>query len=226
MFTGIIQALGAVQALSPTRVAVRCSATALTQSLELGDSVAVDGICLTVVEILSDGFVAGVSPETLGRTTLRDTTLEHPSRAMVNLEAALRVGSKLGGHFVSGHVDGVGHLRERQSTADSWLLSFEAPPSVARYIVPKGSVAVNGVSLTVADCNSEGSLFSVAVIPHSFAETNLSQLAPGAAVNLEADLLGKYVEKFLGLGQSTQNGGRTVTRQPVTAAFLSEHGFL
>ncbi len=228
MFTGIIQALGSVQTLGPTRLAVRCADAELVRSLALGDSIAVDGVCLTVVEILGDGFLAGVSPETLGRTTLRQTTLEQPGQGWVNLETSLRVGGKLGGHFVSGHVDGVGYLRERQQTADSWLLGFEAPALVATYIIPKGSVAVNGVSLTVADCNAEGSRFRVAVIPHSFAETNLSHLELGARVNLEGDLLGKYVEKFLSLGQPSWRSQRPQTgpEQPVTAAFLAEHGFL
>lgn len=198
----------------------------------IGDSIAVDGVCLTVEEILSQGFSVAVSPETLQRTTLGH---QATTEALVNLEASLRVGSKLGGHFVTGHIDGVGCLQALVPTADSWEMSVTAPAAIARYIIPKGSIAVNGISLTVADCNPEGTWFKVAVIPHSFEITNLQYLQPGSSVNLEADLLGKYVEKFLRLGDSTpeefspaqlQEKPGEVASQGITPEFLAEHGFV
>ncbi len=206
----------------------------ILQDLALGDSVAVDGVCLTVTEILSTGFVAAVSPETLDRTVLGHYSPDHP----VNLEPSLRVGSKLGGHFVTGHIDGVGYLETAVQTANAWEISFQvSDPRVSRYIVPKGSIAVNGISLTVADCNSSGSWFKVAVIPHTYYETNLQTLEPGSPVNLEGDVLGKYVEKFLRLSHPSAaiaedsldvNPSESLLHTPgsVSAAFLAEHGYL
>lgn len=223
MFTGLIQGLGTAQSLSPDRLQVTClpatAATILT-GLALGDSVAVDGVCLTVVEILPQGFIAVISPETRDRSTLSQI-----AHHLVNLETSLRVGGKLGGHFVTGHVDGIGHLESAVETSTSWELTFNAPPAVARYILSKGSIAVNGISLTVAHCNPEGTQFTVAVIPHSYSETNLKDLHPGSPVNLEGDLLGKYVEKFLRQGQL--NGGDRWQSSPdqLTPTFLAEHGY-
>jgi len=228
MFTGLIQALGSLER-SADQLHITCTgdtAHLIVTDLAIGDSVAVDGMCLTVTEILPQGFVATASPETLHRTTLGETL----QQAWVNLESSLRVGSKLGGHFVTGHVDGVGHLQAVEQTAASWELSFAVTEGrIARYIVPKGSVAVNGVSLTVADCNDDGSWFKVAVIPHSYATTNLRFLEVGSLVNLEGDILGKYVEKFLRLGNPTTespviNGKASHT--DVTLSFLAEHGYV
>lgn len=226
MFTGLIQGLGTLQPLSLDRVQITClpgTASFIVPELALGDSVAVDGVCLTVVEILPQGFIAVVSPETRDRSTLHQA-----NHQIVNLEPSLRVGSKLGGHFVTGHVDGIGHLEAAVETSTSWELTFTAPAAVARYILSKGSIAVNGISLTVADCNPEGTRFTVAVIPHSYQETNLQYLQPGSPVNLEGDLLGKYVEKFL--RQRTTSGGDRAHPAPspdaLTPAFLLEHGYL
>jgi riboflavin synthase len=235
VFTGLIQALGTINYLGSQQLQVLCApagSSVILQDLALGDSVAVDGVCLTVVEILQQGFVATASPETLRRTTLGHQQL---SNAFVNLETSLRVGSKLGGHFVTGHVDGTGCLQESVQTATSWEMSFTVPAGqIAHYIVPKGSIAVNGVSLTVADCDRAGSWFKVAVIPHSFAETNLQYLKPGSLVNLEGDILGKYVEKFLGFGSNQSSAEMPALESPTTdngwdeisPAFLAEHGFL
>lgn len=223
MFTGLIQGLGTLQSLSPDRLQITClpaATRAILPELALGDSVAVDGVCLTVVDILPQGFVAVVSPETRDRSTL-----SHADHRCVNLEASLRVGSKLGGHFVTGHVDGIGQLEAAVETATSWELTFGAPPTVARYILSKGSVAINGISLTVARCNPAGTQFTVAVIPHSYSETNLQYLQPGSPVNLEGDILGKYVEKFLRHG-SENAGDRAVAPDGLTPAFLMEHGYL
>lgn len=187
------------------------------QDLAYGDSVAVDGVCLTVEEILKDGFIASASPETLRRTTLGT---EQAQQGYVNLETSLRVGGKVGGHFVMGHVDGVGQLLGLEVTATSWEMTFTAPEAIARYIVPKGSITVNGISLTVAAYEPELSQFTVAVIPLTYAETNLRYLIPGSLVNLEGDILGKYVEKFL------QPGHRHTNNTDISPSFLVEHGYM
>lgn len=194
--------------------------------LAIGDSVAVDGVCLTVEEILPQGFVAAASPETLCRTTLGQI---QRTAGYVNLETSLRVGSKLGGHFVTGHVDGIGCLQESVQTDKSWEMSFTAPlHQIGRYIIPKGSIAVNGVSLTVADCHPTGSWFKVAVIPHTYAQTNLVYLQTGSLVNLEGDILGKYVEKFL--SPKSPSSAVDELMEPsfseLSPAFLAEHGYL
>lgn len=227
MFTGLIQGQGTLQILSEDQVKItgdRQTAARLFSDLELGDSVAVDGICLTVSELVPDGFIADVSPETLRRTTLGQ------SHAQVNLELSLRVGSKLGGHFVTGHVDGQGYLDTAVKTQTAWEMRFSVPDSrVSRYIVPKGSISVNGISLTVADCDPSGSWFTVAVIPVTYADTNLSQLQPGSPVNLEGDVLGKYVEKFLRLGngaaQEPVTGFEEWVQADISPSFLAEHGY-
>lgn len=231
MFTGLIQAIGTLRSLSENQAQVTGGQAALEpilHGLELGDSVAVDGVCLTVTQLLPSGFVAAISPETLGRTTLG----QEASSTLVNLEPSLQVGSKLGGHFVTGHIDGVGYLETAVQTENAWEMSFQVPdPRVSRYIVPKGSIAVNGVSLTVAECNAIGSWFKVAVIPLTYAETNLQYLQPGSPVNLEGDVLGKYVEKFLRLGMQTNEAAIADLETSlqmgtdVTAGFLAEHGY-
>jgi len=223
MFTGLVQGTGRLQTLAPDKVQITCAprlAGLMLADLALGDSVAVDGVCLTVESILPQGFIAVVSPETRDRSTLG--TAEN---RLVNLETSLRVGSKVGGHFVTGHVDGMGHLASAVQTSTSWELAFTAPAAVARYILVKGSVAVNGISLTVAHCNQDGSYFTVAVIPHTYAETNLHQLQPGNPVNLEGDLLGKYVEKFLCLGPVDSIHSPDLAIADLTPAFLAEHGY-
>ena len=217
MFTGLIQSLGTIQFQSSDRISITCdqhTADLILEDLAIGDSVAVDGICLTVEEILTQGFLATASPETLSRTRLGQGKLEYNN---VNLETSLRVGSKLGGHFVTGHIDGVGSLQTVEQTANSWEISFIAPQSVARYIVPKGSITVNGISLTIAESNPDGTCFKVAVIPHTYAHTNLYLLKNGSQVNLEADILGKYVEKLLNFSKSPQT---------ITPEFLIENGYL
>jgi len=239
MFTGLITALGTIQSLSGYRFQIQVQSgkiAAILADLALGDSIAVDGICLTVTEVLPKGFTATASPETLNRTTLGQLT----GTAQVNLEPSLRVGSKLGGHFVTGHVDGQGYLEQATQTADAWEMRFGVPDRrVARYIIPKGSIAVNGVSLTVADCEPSGGWFTVAVIPVTYGETNLQHLVPGQPVNLEGDVLGKYVEKFLGLAHGYGSADLAIAHsssQPwvpdspapepgLTSAFLAEHGY-
>jgi riboflavin synthase len=229
MFTGLVQSLGNLRLLTDDRLEILCSSSdpaLILTDLTIGDSVAVDGACLTVEEILPQGFIVTVSPETIDRTTIgqRDRTSTH-----ANLETSLRMGSKIGGHFVTGHIDGIGKLVSSRPTATSWEMRFAAPESltaqwssyVSRYLVSKGSIAVNGVSLTIADCDLGGKWFTVAVIPHTYAHTNLSQLQLGEWVNLEADILGKYVEKLMIL---PQHNGAT-KRELITPDFLAANGY-
>jgi riboflavin synthase len=228
VFTGLIQALGTIRPLGGDRFELSCrtNAEAILVDLAIGDSVAVDGICLTVEEVLPQGFVATASDETLYRTTLGQPDSAAP---YVNLETSVRVGSKLGGHFVTGHIDGIGCLQDSQQTPNSWEMCFTAPAAqndlwqrqIARYLIPKGSIAVNGVSLTIADCDPNGTWFKAAVIPHSYAQTNLSYLEVGSWVNLESDILGKYVAKILG-HQNSPSG----YLDGISPAFLAEHGYI
>lgn len=223
MFTGLIQGLGSIQTTTSDRLLIKTDAPLILTDLAIGDSVAVDGICLTVETLLKDGFTATASPETLNRTTLNQ--YQQNQADYVNLETSLRVGSKLGGHFVSGHVDGVGCLVESLPTEKAWEMIFSAPANledqwhefIARYLVQKGSIAVNGISLTVAECDAQGTWFKAAVIPHTYSETNLTYLKPGDWVNLECDILGKYVEKLLNYPHASNSS--------ITLEFLSEHGY-
>lgn len=226
VFTGLVQALGTIRLQDRYHLSVSCDHSPLLTGLAIGDSVAVDGACLTVETLLEQGFIVTVSPETLERTTLSQKS---QTGARVNLEPALRVGDRLGGHFVTGHVDGLGALKAIDSSGSSWQLWFESPMAVAPYLVPKGSIAVNGISLTVAECDSAGNWFSIAVIPHSFAQTNLQDLQVRDAVNLEADLLGKYAAKLLQhrwapLATSAQELNLPDIPE-ITSEYLAEHGF-
>ena len=187
MFTGIVVEQGEVVE-PPPRLVLRAPDTAA--DAVLGDSVAIDGCCLTVVAIAADLLSFDAVPETLRRTTLGGL---HPG-APVNLEPALRAGERMGGHVVQGHVDGVGSLVSAVPEGDAVNMTFRAPEGVLRYVIEKGSIGVNGVSLTVTAYDDE--TFSVSVIPHTRAVTNLGRLAVGDEVNLEADLFGKYVERL------------------------------
>ena len=221
MFTGLVQAVGQLQLLSDAVRVVwpqRHSALQLAD-LSLGDSVAVDGVCLTVRRFCSDGFEADVSPETLRRSTLGERAR---SGGRVNLEPALRLADRLGGHLVSGHVDGLGQVAGIEQAGSAWDLRIAwNDPAMGRYICEKGSIAVNGISLTVAECSANGSEFALAVIPHTWEETTLQELRCGDAVNLEADLLAKYVERLLGQGDQ----GMAAPNQELSASWLAEHGW-
>ena len=188
MFTGIVIEQGVV-AEPPPRLRLR--APGIAADAAIGDSVAVDGCCLTITEI--DGVVLAFDavPETLSRTSLG--TLDHGSR--VNLEPALRAGDALGGHYVQGHVDGVGTVRSVEPEGDGKRIWFDLPEPLLRYAVEKGSVAIQGTSLTVAAVDDAG--VAVALIPHTLEETTLGALAAGAKVNVESDVLAKYVERLL-----------------------------
>jgi riboflavin synthase len=221
VFTGLIQALGTIKPLGGDSWQITCVSKLsenIIKDLAYGDSVAVDGVCLTVEDILPQGFTASASGETLKRSTLG----QQEDTKYVNLETSLRVGSKVGGHFVMGHVDGIGRLVSVEETTNSWEMTFLAPEAIDQYIVPKGSIAINGISLTVAEYQPNLMQFKVAVIPVTYADTNLRYLRPGSWVNLEGDILGKYVEKFL------SSGGRLSSHQEenITDAFLAENGYL
>jgi len=226
VFTGIIQALGTMRPLGGDSWQISCpssSWSAIMQDLAYGDSVAVDGVCLTVEDVTKDGFIATASPETLRRTILREVANQ---QRYVNLETSLRVGSKVGGHFVMGHVDGIGKLISAEQTATSWEMTFSASHTIERYIVPKGSIAINGISLTVAEYEPEICQFKVAVIPVTYTETNLRDLIPGSLVNLEGDILGKYVEKFIYFGKENNSVSSGSTQNEITPTFLAENGYL
>ncbi len=214
MFTGLIQSLGTLTWLTPSQLQIECPSWGTR--IEIGDSIAVDGLCLTVTEVLPDGFRADVSPETLNRSILG----KQRSGSRVNLEASLRVGDKIGGHFVSGHIDGVGQFLAQQASDQSWILTFCVSENIGRYLVEKGSVAINGVSLTLSELRQEGTWFQVAVIPHTYHSTNLCYLQPLDHVNVETDMLGKYVEKFLRIGIAPFSAA-----EPVSLEFLAEHGY-
>lgn len=208
MFTGIIEEVGGVAGRSAADLKVR--AKLLLEDLSPGDSVAVDGACLTVVSVEADGFVIQTSPETLARSTLSQLRVGDP----VNLERAIRADGRLGGHFVLGHVDGVGAVLSVQPQGGFSRWRFQAPPEVARYLVSKGSIAVDGISLTILDPESDA--FEAAVIPATLERTALIRKRPGDRVNLEADMIAKHIFHYLG-GISE--------RGSLTLDFLRRNGF-
>ncbi len=193
MFSGIVEEVGRVQALERQgeSVRLRVAAELVRADLEIGHSIAIDGICLTVTELSPDGFVVGLSPETLRRTSVGG--LAPGDR--VNLERAVQVGGRIGGHYVQGHVDGVGTILSRRPEGDSEIVTFSAPAELLPYIVLKGYIAVDGISLTVASRAPDS--FSVALIEFTKRATGLGAKPVGAAVNLEVDIIGKYVESLL-----------------------------
>lgn len=206
MFTGIIEEVGAISRRSGSELAIM--AHKVVEGLRLGDSVAVDGACLTVAAFVDGGFVVQVSPETFARTTLGRLRAGHA----VNLERALAMGDRLGGHLVLGHVDGVGRVESVTDQGDFQLWRFRAPDEVAKYLVPKGAVSIDGISLTAVE--PRGDAFSVAIIPTTLRETTLSAKRQGDPVNMEADIIGKHVYHYIRGGK----GG-------ITEEMLSRYGF-
>jgi riboflavin synthase len=225
MFTGLVRATGLIErAAGGVRLRWRASGDGWSPAeLTLGESVAVDGVCLTVAERLADGFRADVSDETLGRSTL---AAKADRRGAVNLEPALRLVDRLGGHLVSGHVDGLGRVEAIEPRPGSWHLEIRwLDPAYGRYVCEKASVAVDGVSLTVAGCAQGGGRFWIAVIPHTWGGTTLQRLRPGDAVNLEADLLAKYAESLLQARLGDGAGAESAAAGPLDLAWLAEHGW-
>lgn len=217
MFTGIVEEMGAVISLEKTLAGTRMTVLASTvmQDLKVGDSVSVNGICLTVISKGERDFVVEVSPETLAVTTLGGLTPGAP----VNLERAMKLSERIGGHLVAGHVDGVGVIRSRRQDGNAIVLAIEAPPEILRYCVAKGSITVDGISLTVNEVTERG--FSVAIIPHTAKVTTLGLKQVNDTVNLESDLIGKYVERLL------QERGQLPRAVPVVdTEYLRRRGLL
>lgn len=193
MFTGIIEELGSIRRMAATAKGARAEVSAglVTQDARIGDSIAVNGVCLTVVDSGRDSFSADLSEETLRRTSLGQLR----AGSKVNLERPLTPSSRLGGHIVQGHVDGTGEFQGARPSGDGWVVSIGFPLELGRYIVEKGSIAVDGISLTVAALGETH--FEIAIIPHTWQVTNLSSLERGSAVNLEVDVIAKYVERMM-----------------------------
>lgn len=204
MFTGLVQEVGRISSVRASDGGARLKVSApLADALETGDSVLVNGVCLTAVGVDSTAFEADLSPETLRRSSLG----ELGSGDRVNLELPLRASDRLGGHIVQGHVDAVAELREVHEEGGGRDLQLEAPPAALRYVVEKGSVALDGVSLTVTEVHEDG--FSVSLIPETLARTNLGDARPSRKLNLEVDVLAKYVEKLVAPAQADGPGGVT-----------------
>ena len=218
MFTGIIQAVGRLTRTEPRggdfRLTIHAGKLEMG-SVALGDSIAVNGVCLTVVELFGDSFTADVSRETIALTTLQ--SLGNGSR--VNLEKALTLSTPLGGHLVSGHVDGLGEVLERREDGRSIRFRIEAPAELARYIAHKGSITVDGTSLTVN--RVDGNRFELNIVPHTLTETVMDEYQAGRKVNLEVDLVARYLERLL-LGEKAAEP----TVSGISEGFLAEHGFL
>jgi len=216
MFTGIITAVGTVAALDPRGddMRMRLSTGKLDLAdVALGDSIAVSGVCLTVVDLPGDGFWADVSGETLSRSTLGQLA----TGGRVNLEKAVTPTTRLGGHLVSGHVDGVGTVLERRDEGRSVRFRIQAPDGLARYIAEKGSICVDGISLTVNAV--DGAHFDLNIVPHTLQETTMGDFATGRKVNLEVDIIARHLERLL-LGEQAAEQGSTINME-----FLAHHGF-
>lgn len=213
MFTGLIEEIGSIRNKQPQgdSLLLEISCPLIAPGINIGDSIAVNGVCLTAVRINSSSFTADVSPETINRSNL--ATLGVGSK--VNLEQALAANGRLGGHIVQGHVDAIGSFLGSEPSGSGWNFRFFYPEKLESQIVEKGSIAINGISLTIASLNSGA--FCVAVVPHSFQKTTLGSLKPGDKVNLETDILGKYVEKML--------TSRTASVSNISESFLKKHGF-
>lgn len=208
MFTGIIEELGKIQRITSGKITIECKI--ILENTKIGDSIAVNGVCLTVSEILAGGFTAEVSPETFKVTAFRELC----AGDFVNLERAMKADGCFGGHIVQGHVDGCGKFVSAVRHGDFYDLKIELTENQLKYIVKKGSVSINGISLTIAEIN--GNAIRAAIIPHTFEYTNLKYLKNGDFVNIEVDILSKYVEKFL----LTRDN-----RSRLDLAFLQENGF-
>ena len=215
MFTGIVEEQGTVRSIrrGAASAVLSVGAEAVLSDLKIGDSVAVNGVCLTATAVDSGGFTADVMHETLNRSSLGALVPGSP----VNLERAMAADGRFGGHIVSGHIDGTGTIAERRRDDNAVWYTVRTPPELLRYIVEKGSVAIDGISLTVASV--EADRFSVSVIPHTAAVTALGAKGPGDVVNLETDIIGKYVEKLL------RPADTPAARSGISLKFLAENGF-
>lgn len=215
MFTGIIEEIGYVQRINQqSRSAqIEIRASKVLEDVVIGDSIAVNGVCLTVIAFDSQHFTADVMPETISKTNLRELKPGSP----VNLERALKLGGRLGGHIVQGHVDAVGTIVQKQALEIAIIYRIQTDSELLQFVVPKGSVAIDGISLTVVDVFKDS--FTVSLIPHTAHETVLGHKNPGDRVNLESDIIGRYVHHLM-----KRNPGDT--RRELDASFLAEHGFI
>ena len=215
MFTGIIEEVGVIRSLSMSGNSGEISVRAKTvlEGTRIGDSIAVNGICLTVTSLRPDGFTADVMPETVSRSSLKNAS----AGDAVNLERAMAADGRFGGHIVSGHIDGTGTIREMTRDENAVWVRIEAGKDILRYIVEKGSITIDGISLTVA--RVDGQSFAISAIPHTVAVTVLQDRKPGDRVNLETDIIGKYVEKLL---QPKEIPKQT---SGITRDFLTKYGF-
>ena len=221
MFTGIIAAMGSVRRLTlrGEDALLEVDAALEMDDVRIGDSISVSGACLTVTALKDTGFTADVSAETLSRTTLKTIKAGDP----VNLEKALRVGDRLGGHIVLGHVDGVGRIHGKTVRSQSVIFCFEIDPGLGRYVVAKGSITVDGISLTVNRCEKDR--FYVNIIPHTAAGTTLGVKKASDTVNIETDILARYLEKLI-IANPEHNGEKGNPAGGVDMALLARHGFL
>ncbi len=220
MFTGLVEEVGQVVAIETLRRGsrLRIRAERVTEGLEAGESVAVDGVCLTALEVARREFSADISPETIARTNLSFFKIG----TLVNLERPLAVGQRLGGHFVQGHVDGIARVLRVVPEGEFLRMSFTIPEGLAGYLVPKGSVALNGVSLTVADLQEDS--FDVQLVPHTLERTNLAASGRAEVLNVEVDILGKYVARLLGHGSGSAEEQRASDTGPDLGRFIQLPG--
>ena len=209
MFTGIIEEVGTIISIGGNKISVKASY--VLQDAKLGDSISVNGVCLTITKINKTGFDADVSQETLSVTVLGDLKIG----SCVNLERALSANGRFGGHIVSGHIDGKGKVINITKLGEFYNIEFELSSDCAKYTVKKGSISINGISLTIAEMNKN--IIKIAVIPHTFENTNLKYLKPKDFVNIEVDMFAKYIEKFLSTGDN---------KSRIDADFLTENGFV
>jgi riboflavin synthase len=218
MFTGIIEHLGTIESLSLTSEGGRVTvhAPTLASKLAVANSIAVNGCCLTIVSVDKDRFSADLSGETIRKTSFGASSGKLQKGARVNLEQPLTVGKEFGGHFVLGHVDTAGRVAHLRSEGENWWYGVEVPEEFAQYIVPKGSITIDGISLTVAEWRD--GIAEIAIIPYSYEHTNIRDRKSGDAVNLEGDILGKYVERYL-----EARGAKPTTN--ISVAELTKQGF-
>ena len=212
MFTGIIEEIGRIQTVrkGAESSSISVQAKIIMQDVRIGDSIAVNGVCLTVTAFSRSGFTADVMHETFNRSSLGSL----PTGSLVNLERAMPANGRFGGHIVSGHIDGTGTVSAIQKDDNAVWYTIKTPPGILRYIIEKGSVAIDGISLTVANVGRD--CFRVSIIPHTASITTLSNRRVGDTVNLENDCIGKYVERLMGIQQSNHN---------ITTDFLTKYGF-
>lgn len=219
MFTGIVEEVGWIERVEGDSQAIKLTVRGKTvlEGVRLGDSIAVNGVCLTVTKFAGTSFVVDVMPETLRKTSLNRVRSGTP----VNLERAMALGDRFGGHIVSGHVDGIGTISSRQSYGNAILFRIKAVSELIKYMVPKGSITIDGISLTIIDVTEEE--FTISIIPHTLENTNLRDKHPGDIVNLENDMLAKYVERLL--AWRTNDTQKQANGSSLSLEYLKEHGF-